>query len=179
MFRSLYKVLRPCDSVDLANRKEDLSLKKLRAGDCMWLTCQVLLLGVIYMVNMMLSLPTHRKNSFKEILDEIPTSQKRIGVDKWRWVLGEIHSVDTALPGAQGLFNHMQDSLCHMEGKMVVLTRSVDQALVDFRWMAEDLSKRPMSLYELVPLRPTMDGYHNASGYMCVDTVLLIPMAVP
>ena len=34
-------------------------------------------------------------------------------------------------------------------------------------------------MYELVPLHPTTDGYHNASGLMCEWSVLPGPMAVP
>ena len=34
-------------------------------------------------------------------------------------------------------------------------------------------------MYELVPLRPTVDGYHDASGYMCGDVVLPEPTATP
>ena len=36
------------------------------------------------------------------------------------------------LPGARGLFSHMQESLHHVESKHVVLTRDVHQALADF-----------------------------------------------
>ena len=33
-------------------------------------------------------------------------------------------------------------------------------------------------MYELVLLQPTVDGYHNASGYMCVSVVLPGPTAI-
>ena len=71
------------------------------------------------------------------------------------------------LPGARGLFSHMQESLCHMEGKRVELTRGVHQDLAYFRWFSEDLVRRPTRLYDLMTLHPTLDGYHYASGYMC------------
>ena len=66
-----------------------------------------------------------------------------------------------------------------MEGKMVVLTRGVHQALEEFQWLAEDLSKRPTRLFEHVPLHPTLDGYYDASWYICVEAVLLGPTEVP
>ena len=34
-------------------------------------------------------------------------------------------------------------------------------------------------MYELVPLRQTVDGYHDASGYMCGGVVLPGPTATP
>ena len=83
------------------------------------------------------------------------------------------------LPGVRGLFSHMQELLCHVEEKGVDLTRGVHQALVDLRWLAEDLSRCPTRMYELVPLQPKLDGYNKASRYMCEGAVLLGPTAVP
>ena len=40
--------------------------------------------------------------------------------------------MDIALSGARVLFSHMQEALCHVEVKRVVLTRGVHQALTDF-----------------------------------------------
>ena len=62
---------------------------------------------------------------------------------------------------------------------MVALTRDVHQVLADSRLLVNDLSKHPTRLYELVLLHPTLDGYHNASGYMCGGAVLPGPTAVP
>ena len=84
-----------------------------------------------------------------------------------------------ALPGAWGLFSQMQEALCHVKGKRVTLSPGVHDALDDFKWLAEDVAKQPTLMYELVPLRPTVDGYHDASGYMCGGVVLLGPTATP
>ena len=74
----------------------------------MWSTFQVLLGWVIDTFNIKLSLPPHQENRFKEILAEITTSQKRIGVDKWQRLLGELCSMYIALLGAWGLSSHME-----------------------------------------------------------------------
>ena len=84
-----------------------------------------------------------------------------------------------ALPEAKGLFGQMQEALCHVKGKRVTLSPGVHEALDDFKWLAEDVAKRPTWMYELFPLRPTVDGYHNASGYMCGGVVLPGPTATP
>ena len=94
---------------------------------------------------MTLSLPPHQENHFKEILDEIPTSQKCIGIDKWNWILGELCSMDTALTGAWGLFRHMQESLRHVEGERLALTRGVHQAISELHLLTEDQSKCPFN----------------------------------
>ena len=97
----------------------------------------------------------------------IPISQKRISLDKWHQVSGGLISMAIVLPGARVLFSHIKEALHHVEIKRLVLTRAVHQDLEDFRWLAEDLSRRPTILSDLVPLHPMMDIYHNASEYMC------------
>ena len=82
-----------------------------------------------------------------------------------------------ALPGAKGLFSNMQEFLCHVKDKKVAMSKGVHEALVDFSWLAENLANRPTCIYKLVPLRPTVDGYHNAYGYMCGSVLLPGPMA--
>ena len=62
-----------------------------------------------------------------------------IGVDKWHWVLGELHSMALALPGARGLFSQMQETLCCVKYKRASLSKVVHEALAYFRWLAEDV----------------------------------------
>ena len=87
---------------------------------------------------MPVSLPPHRADQFREILVEIPATQKRISVDKWQCCLGELRSMSLALPGSCGLFSHMQEALLHVNGKRVTLTRGVHEALEGFQWLAEE-----------------------------------------
>ena len=81
------------------------------SGECTWLTCQILLGWVIDTFNMTLSLPLHLENPFKEILDEILTIPKRIGVDKWHQVIGEICYMDISLPGSRGYLSQYNTRL--------------------------------------------------------------------
>ena len=83
LFHSLDNVFWPYDCRGLSNRKEVLLLKNTRAGDCVCLTCQVLLGWLIHTVNMTLSFPPHQDKRFKEILSVIPTIQKCIAIDRW------------------------------------------------------------------------------------------------
>ena len=89
-----------------------------------------------------------------------------VDVDKWHRVLGKLCLMALSLPGARGLFSQMQEALCHIKGKSITLSTGVHEALDDFKWPAENVAKRPTWMYELVPLRPTMDGYHDSSGYV-------------
>ena len=60
----------------------------------------------------------------------------------------------------------------------VELTRGVHQALADFQWLVDDPGRCPTRLHELVPLQPTIYGYHNAPRYMCGVQVLPGPTVV-
>ena len=84
-----------------------------------------------------------------------------------------------ALPGSRGLFSQMKESLHHGNGKRVTLTRGVHEALADFQWLEKDMASRPTRLFELVPLTPTLDGYHDSYGRMCGGVVLPVPSAIP
>ena len=134
-FHALDKVLWPLDKDDSAARKEVLSLKKLDAGGCMWYTCKTLLGWLVGIANMTLSLPPHQVERLKYILDEIPPTQQRISIDKWHRMMGELRSMTMALPGARGLFSHIQEALSHVKGKRLKLTSGVHNALADFWWM--------------------------------------------
>ena len=121
---------------------------------------------------MTIALPPHRVARLKEIVHAIPCTQRRMGVDKWHKTLGKLRSMALALPGACGLFSQIQEALCHVKGKRVTLSPGVHDALDDFKWLAEDVAKWPTRMYKLVPLHPTVDSYHDASGYMCGGVVL-------
>ena len=128
---------------------------------------------------MTISLPPHHADRFWDILAEIPATQNRISVDKWHRCLGELRSMLLTLPGSHGFFSQMQEDLRHVNGKRVTLTWGVHEALADFQWLAEDMASCPTRLFELVPLTPTLDGYHDSSGRMFGGVVLPGPSAVP
>ena len=69
-----------------------------------------------------------------------------------------------ALPGARGLFSHLQHAIKSRIGQRLRLTPAFHQALHDFRWIHDTLAHRPTRLYELVPTSPTLSGTHDASG---------------
>ena len=134
---------------------------------------------VVDSVNMKIALPPHRVARLKEIVSSIPCTQHRVGVDKCHRVLGELRSMALALPGARGLFIQIHEALCQVKFKRVTLSIVVHEAFGDFKWLAEDVANRPTQMYELVPILPTVDGYHDASGYMSGGVVLPGPTDIP
>ena len=90
---------------------------------------------VVNTTTMTIKLPHHRIDRLAEIVASIPPTQKRISMRKWHKVLGELRSMLLAHPGAQNMFSQMQKALTDSPKARVALTKGVNQALDDFRWM--------------------------------------------
>jgi hypothetical protein len=111
LFDTLDRVFRPLESDDHPHRSEPASVKKLLKGDGAWATRKHILGWLLDTVHSTLELPPHRRARLQELLDEIPVTQKRVSVAKWHRVLGELRSMALAIPGAHGLFSHIQAAL--------------------------------------------------------------------
>ena len=107
LLHAIDSIIRPLSPDDDPHRREPVSLKKLRQGDCSWSTLKVMLGWIIDTVSMTVHLPPHRAERLAEILASIPVTQKRTSVRKWHKVLGELRSMSLALPGARHMFSHM------------------------------------------------------------------------
>lgn len=164
LLHAIDDVLRPLDDADPPSRREPVSLKKLRQGDCSWGTIKLVLGWVIDTVNMTIQLPPHRVERLAEILDSIPTHQRRTSVKKWHKVLGELRSMSLALPGSRNIFSTMQNALSQSKGARVALNKGVHDALEDFRDMYASIASRHTRIAELIPLLPIAEGHHDASG---------------
>ena len=57
LFHALGKVFLPLDQQDTKQRKEVLSMKKLKSGDCSWSTCETMPGWIVESVNMTITLP--------------------------------------------------------------------------------------------------------------------------
>ncbi|GFH55146.1 hypothetical protein CTEN210_11622 [Chaetoceros tenuissimus] len=165
LLHAIDTVFRPNDFYDSEYRREPVSLKKLRKGDCSWSTIKLVLGWIINTVAMTIELPQHRQERLGAILSSIPSTQKRIGVKKWHKLLGELRSMALALPGARCMFGMMQEALRSLDKRSrISLRKGVHQSIADFQWMLKDISKRPTRIAELVPLLPSALGFHDASG---------------
>jgi hypothetical protein len=165
LMRSIDDVLRPLDSDDPPHAREPISVKKLKQGDASWSTVKNVLGWIIDSVAMTISLPQRRLDRLAELLSSIPLDQKRLSLDRWHGLLGELRSMTIALPGARGLFSSLQAALSTREGRRLRLSKGFHDSLQDFRWIHQDLARRPTRLQELVPAPPSLLGAHDASGY--------------
>jgi hypothetical protein len=159
-------VFQPLDPNDPVHRTEPISVKKLLKGDASWATCKKVLGWIIDLVNMTLTLPERRLKRLGKILAEIGPERKRLALDKWHKLIGELRSMSIAIPGARGLFSHLQAAHKTQANNRLRLTAGFHQALDDFSWLQDSLAQRPTRLQELVvPTNPSLVGTHDASGF--------------
>jgi len=164
LMHTIDQVFRPLAPSDPAHRTEPISVTKLAKGDAAWSTCKKLLGWIVDSESMTLTLPPRRLLRLETLLASIPSTQKRLSLERWHQLLGELRSMSLALPGARGLFSHLQQAIDTKTGTRVRLTAAFHRALDDFRWLHANLASRPTRLFELVPTAPTVTGTHDASG---------------
>ena len=174
-------VFRPLHPGDIDARKEPISVKKLRQGDAAWSTQKEILGWLIDTESMTLRLTKRRHTRLHNILSQdVPRTRKRLPVAEFHRVLGELRSMALAIPGARGLFSVLQDALRHSTpDSRVKLTDRVHNVLDTFRSLYKDLDSRPTRIQELVPLLPTVDGFHDAAGHGAGGILLPTDTAVP
>ena len=68
--------------------------------------------------------------------------------------------MEISLPVIGGLFRNIQETCFNVEKKIFILTRGTQGAFSDFLWPEYDLFMMYNCIYDLVPLYPTLDGYH-------------------
>jgi hypothetical protein len=164
LFHAIGDVFRPLAGDDGPHCKEPISITKLLKGDASWETTKTILGWIIDTVTMTLTFPKSRLQRLATILADIPRSQKRLSIKQWHCLLGELWSMSFAIPGARGLFSHLQAALASQQQGRLRLARGFHDALDNFRWLRDDLQNRPTRLSELVPMTPTVVGTHDASG---------------
>jgi hypothetical protein len=119
---------------------------------------------IIDTVLMTLELPPRRQQRLSALLDSIHPSQKRLSLNLWHRLLGELRSMSIALPGARGLFSAMQAAIrTHASGRLR-LDKGFHDAIKDFWWLSDSMCNCPTCLLELVPTQPALLGAHDASG---------------
>jgi len=157
-------VFRPLMPDDPPTRTEPISTKKLLQGDAAWETRKKILGWILDSVAMTITLPPRRLQRLTTLLDAIPPTRKRLALRSYHQLLGELRSMALALPGARGLFSHLQAALATATSNRLRLHSGFHRALQDFRWMRDDVSQRPTRLQELVPTTPSLIGTHDAAG---------------
>jgi hypothetical protein len=157
------QVLAPLDSDLHPQHNEPASVKKMLKGDACWDTTKVMLGWLIDTVNKTITLPPHRVERLLQIFESLH-GKKRVSLNNWHRVVGELRSMVLAIPGGRGLFNALQYTLVRSEKHRVRITQDVRDALDDFELLGRSIASRPTRLAEIVPVTPSCVGAHDASG---------------
>jgi hypothetical protein len=167
LLSSLDEVLRRVDGQDNVHRQEPASVKKMLKGDATWATRKVVLGWMLSTCAMTIQLPPHRVTRLFELLDSFTPKQRRTTVNKWQKILGELRPMVLGIPGGKGLFSVLQEALrtkCD-QGSRVKFSSAVHQILADFRWLAQDLTRRPTRIAEIIPkTKPDTLGAQDAAA---------------
>jgi hypothetical protein len=180
LFHTLDEVLRPKDPEDVPARQEPISIKKLQKGDANWSTSKQMLGWLIDTVQSTITLPPHRLARLRTILSGIAPGQHRVSIQKWQQMLGELRAMAIAIPGARGIFSHLQAALQtrHVTHGRIRVSQHVRATLDDFAWLTDSLHERPTRLQELVAQPPCLYGTTDASG-QGMGGILLPPATNP
>ena len=164
LLHAINDVFRPLSPDDHPDRREPVSIKKLRDGDCLWSTMKLVLGWIVDTTTLTIRLPPHLIDRLAEILQSLPRTQRRTSLRKWHTVLGELRSMALALPGSRNIFSTMQHALANKSKGRIAMHKGVHDALDDFRWMHRNIAARPTCIAELISLGPIAEGHHDASG---------------
>ena len=159
-YHEIDSVLRPNDEFDV-DRKSPISLKKLQKGDDFWSNEKVVLGWLLNTLTKTITLPPHRKERLHLLLDTM-LKRKRASRQEWQRLLGELRSMQLALPGSAGCFSLLQEAL-GPTNQRIKITPAVRDQLKDFKWIASSLSSRPTHLAEVVPTPPSYYGAMDAA----------------
>ena len=159
-YHHIDSVFRPNDAFDV-DRKQPISVKKLEKGDDSWSTEKVILGWLLNSVTKTITLPPHRRDRLHLLLDTM-LCRKRASRQEWQKLLGELRSMQLALPGSAGCFSFLQKALGPTNQRIKISNQIRDQ-LKDFKWIATSLGSRPTHLAEVVPTPPTYFGAMDAA----------------
>ena len=82
----------------------------MKQGDSTWATQKILLGWVIDSVRGTIHLSQHRVTRLTTMLKEVE-GQRQVSQKRWRKLWGELRSMILAIPGAEGMFSHIQAAL--------------------------------------------------------------------
>jgi hypothetical protein len=175
LLTSLDEVLRKLENQDNAHRQEPASVKKILKGDATWATRKVILGWLLDTCAMTVQLPPRRVDRLFEILYSVAPKQRITTNIKWQKLPGKLRSVVLAIPGGKGLFGVLREALrakCD-QGTRVWLSSSVHLVLLDFRWLAADLTRRPKRIAEIIPKEnPDNLGAQDADSFRLVILIM-------
>ena len=153
------------------SRKEAVSRKKMNEGNGGGNQCKEILGWILNTHPGIMELTNHKEEHIKQIF-AVMWHKERVSMKKWQCIciLGELHYMEMAIPGATSLFGGMQLSLMHLDSHLL------HDHLTDFEMLTLSIAhQQPTHLSEVMPncpcvidanitTRTKMGGVHFAKG---------------
>lgn len=149
---SIDQVLQPLSPDGPPSHKDPVLINKLLQGNAGWSTTKTILGWDLDMVAGTLTLPPHWLAGFYALLNSFPASRRCAPMAEWHQLLGELRSMEAALPGARGMFSTLQDALCTGDWHRIRITCRVLDSFADFRALADSIGAGPTRFWELIPI---------------------------
>jgi hypothetical protein len=160
---SIDEVFRPVNKLDDPIRNHVPSIKKLLKGDAYLDMLKIVLGWILDTLKGTIELPPHQNQRLREIFEYLH-HRTRVGTNTWQKILGKLRSMAIGIPGSRGLFSMLQEGLKCQDQDRIRMTGPMKDQLDDFEYLAQDLSRQPTSIAEIVPDHPVAVGPHDASG---------------
>ena len=136
--------------------KEAVSRKKMNKGNSGRNQCKEILGWILDAQNDIMELTNQKEKCIKQICADM-WHKERVSVKKWQCILGELHFMEAALPGAASLFGVMQLGLMHFN------LHSLHDHLTDFKMLTLSIAHQPTHLAENAAIT-RMGGVRFARG---------------
>ena len=109
------------------------------------------------------ALPERKLHELRDLLD-ILSSQRRMGRKELERLVGKLHSIHLAVPGAVAHLYHIQRAMSQAGTDRTSLSSEFHQEIADWTTLADQTADRPTHLTEIVRREPTHLGFCDASG---------------
>lgn len=162
LFHVIDKVLLPNNNAP-DTREERISIKKLLKAEGAWTTRKTILGWIVDTAKQTIELPEHRQDRLRTLLGTLK-HRKRVSINKWQRVLGELRFAAAGIPGSAGLFSALQLGLRIATKSRVRVDKHLQSHLQTFEDLVNDLSQRPTRLGEIIPDEPRVIGATDACG---------------
>ena len=124
-------------------------MKNLSKGYVQWSTRKTVLGWAIDTAQQVLALTHIQWEKLEGTLAAIPKQATRVSNNNWYQLLGILHSEDTAISGAEGMFIRLYHALKVVDSRRGILAAQVHDKLNLWRHLFNSLVERPTNLREI------------------------------
>ena len=144
---------------------DPISEKKLRNNDGLWAHRKEILGWIFDGITKCLELPPDKFEKISTIL-KTTIKQHSVPTKEFQNLVGKLRHASLALPSAKGLFTPINHALQNDPQYINIKSnKDLKLNLQDWKYLLNEVKKRPTSVHEVVHKEPHYIGYCDASGH--------------